>query len=153
MPLPAPAPSWITTSCFAADSAWTAAGIMPTRYSWSLTSFGIPIRTLVAPGAGRRSRSLGAHPARAARLPVTLLDHGTHKVGRTRPGAPQALRMGGRRHCPPPPVGTGEWSGQRDLNPRHQAWEACALPLSYARSRPRQGTSDQRAWVISHLLR
>ena len=25
------------------------------------------------------------------------------------------------------------WSGQRDSNPRHQAWEACTLPLSYAR--------------------
>ena len=28
-----------------------------------------------------------------------------------------------------------EMSGQRDLNPQHQAWEACTLPLSYARSR------------------
>src|ERR1700688_5038830 len=35
------------------------------------------------------------------------------------------------------PEGSYEWSGQRDLNPRHQAWEACALPLSYARSRHR----------------
>jgi hypothetical protein len=26
------------------------------------------------------------------------------------------------------------WSGQRDLNSRLQAWEACTLPLSYART-------------------
>ena len=26
-----------------------------------------------------------------------------------------------------------QWSGQRELNPRHSAWEADALPLSYAR--------------------
>lgn len=25
------------------------------------------------------------------------------------------------------------WSGRRDLNPRHFAWEANALPLSYTR--------------------
>ena len=25
------------------------------------------------------------------------------------------------------------WSGRRDLNPRHSAWEADALPLSYSR--------------------
>src|SRR6185295_8361406 len=29
----------------------------------------------------------------------------------------------------------GNWSGQRDLNPRPSAWEADTLPLSYARSR------------------
>jgi hypothetical protein len=27
-----------------------------------------------------------------------------------------------------------QWSGQRDLNSRLQAWEACTLPLSYARA-------------------
>ncbi len=27
------------------------------------------------------------------------------------------------------------WSGQRDLNSRLQAWEACTLPLSYARQK------------------
>ena len=26
------------------------------------------------------------------------------------------------------------WSGRRDLNPRPQPWQGCALPLSYARS-------------------
>lgn len=26
------------------------------------------------------------------------------------------------------------WSGRRDLNPRHSAWEADALPLSYSRT-------------------
>ncbi len=25
------------------------------------------------------------------------------------------------------------WSGRRDLNPRHQPWQGCALPLSYTR--------------------
>ena len=25
------------------------------------------------------------------------------------------------------------WSGRRDLNPRLQPWQGCALPLSYAR--------------------
>ena len=29
----------------------------------------------------------------------------------------------------------GSWSGQRDSNSRPQAWEACTLPLSYARFR------------------
>ena len=27
-----------------------------------------------------------------------------------------------------------KWSGKRDLNPRHQPWQGCALPLSYSRS-------------------
>jgi hypothetical protein len=26
------------------------------------------------------------------------------------------------------------WSGRRDVNPRHQPWQGCALPLSYARA-------------------
>ena len=26
-----------------------------------------------------------------------------------------------------------KWSGRRDLNPRPQPWQGCALPLSYAR--------------------
>ena len=25
------------------------------------------------------------------------------------------------------------WSGRRDSNPRHQPWQGCTLPLSYAR--------------------
>lgn len=28
-----------------------------------------------------------------------------------------------------------EWSGRRGSNPRHQAWEACVLPLNYSRTR------------------
>ena len=28
------------------------------------------------------------------------------------------------------------WSGRRDSNPRLQPWQGCALPLSYARSKP-----------------
>ena len=27
-----------------------------------------------------------------------------------------------------------KWSGKRDLNPRHQPWQGCTLPLSYSRS-------------------
>ena len=27
-----------------------------------------------------------------------------------------------------------QWSGKRDLNPQHQPWQGCALPLSYSRS-------------------
>ncbi len=30
------------------------------------------------------------------------------------------------------------WSGKRDLNPRPQPWQGCALPLSYSRSRLRR---------------
>ena len=26
-----------------------------------------------------------------------------------------------------------KWSGKRDLNPRHQPWQGCTLPLSYSR--------------------
>jgi hypothetical protein len=26
-----------------------------------------------------------------------------------------------------------DWSGRRGSNPRHQAWEACVLPLNYSR--------------------
>jgi hypothetical protein len=29
-----------------------------------------------------------------------------------------------------------KWSGKRDLNPRPQPWQGCALPLSYSRSTP-----------------
>ncbi len=30
-------------------------------------------------------------------------------------------------------TGVFEWSGRRDSDPRHQPWQGCALPLSYAR--------------------
>ena len=30
-------------------------------------------------------------------------------------------------------VSDWNWSGWRDSNPRHQPWQGCALPLSYAR--------------------
>ncbi len=45
------------------------------------------------------------------------------------------------------------WSGRRDLNPRHQPWQGCALPLSYARmggegyQRPRAAQAGSRGWV------
>ncbi len=31
-------------------------------------------------------------------------------------------------------TGTPAWSGRRDSNPRHPAWKAGTLPLSYSRS-------------------
>src|ERR1700688_349818 len=78
MPLPRPAPCCTSTSCRAVDSACTAAGIMPTRYSLYLTSFGTPIRTLFAPRLGgvgvprllgrRRVGSPGARPGGVAGL-------------------------------------------------------------------------------------
>ena len=41
------------------------------------------------------------------------------------------------------PAKLEKWSGRWDLNPRHLAWEASTLPLSYARSStvivPRRG--------------
>ena len=54
---PTPASFWITTSWPCATSSCTPIGVMATRYSWSLTSFGTPISTgptLVPcyPGAG-----------------------------------------------------------------------------------------------------
>ena len=53
-------------------------------------------------------------------------------------GIPSGVRtrvsaVRGRR--PGPLVdGDGNWSGRWDLNPRHSAWEADALPLNYART-------------------
>src|SRR5579863_432918 len=252
MPLPAPAPCCTSTSWRAEDSAWTAAGIMPTRYSLSLTSFGTPIRTLFAPrldlaggigrlgGVGVARGGVGGCLARTPRLPVLLglhldlaleegalgdrhprrgdvafdaaagadldalaaadvarhlagdphhlaVDRTGHRTAgddhhqRLDPdlavelagdlqlggaghlaldpgaggddgdrGAPRAARqVAGRRVARGGPGLTGgrvaakdwhgrvpvgwlgnevEWSGQRDSNPRHQAWEACTLP-------------------------
>src|SRR5579864_748564 len=85
MPLPTPAPCCTSTSCRADASACTAAGIIPTRYSLSLTSFGTPIRTLFAPRLGgvgvprlwgrRRVGSRGARPGGEARLQVLVALH------------------------------------------------------------------------------
>src|SRR5204862_1114921 len=36
-----------------------------------------------------------------------------------------------------------DWSGKRDLNPRPQPWQGCALPLSY--SRPNRLAKDSQA--------
>ncbi len=38
------------------------------------------------------------------------------------------------------------WSGRRDSNPRHSAWEADALPLSYSRLRC-GGVSVAQVWL------
>ncbi len=64
-----PAPSWTITSWPASTSAWTPAGIIPTRYSWFLTSFGMPIFTsgLLPPVSRPRS---SRRPLRAAALHV-----------------------------------------------------------------------------------
>ena len=40
----------------------------------------------------------------------------------------------------------GDWSGRRESNPRHQAWEACVLPLNYSRS-------DDTIRAIDELIR
>ena len=39
-------------------------------------------------------------------------------------------------HGDPPRRMERNWSGRRESNPRHQAWEACVLPLNYSRSGP-----------------
>ena len=36
------------------------------------------------------------------------------------------------------------WSGRRDLNPRPQPWQGCALPLSYTRIRKDSGARPNR---------
>jgi hypothetical protein len=68
------------------------------------------------------------------------------------PGAPlgadsleKRLHQLGRKLRGPAPAGAEPvwwgplrsiWSGKRDLNPRPQPWQGCALPLSYSRSTP-----------------
>ena len=37
------------------------------------------------------------------------------------------------------------WSGKRDLNPRPQPWQGCALPLSYSRSQLRRILAGREA--------
>src|SRR5690349_7424844 len=74
MPLPKPAPSCTITWCPAVTSAWTEAGVIPTRYSWFLTSVGIPISTLCFPRFGW-SLLVCALSLRAARLPALLSRH------------------------------------------------------------------------------
>src|SRR5262249_44539536 len=44
------------------------------------------------------------------------------------------LSLGGRKG----------WSGRRGSNPRHQAWEACVLPLNY--SRGADDLTSARSW-------
>ena len=62
------------------------------------------------------------------------------KYSRRIPGATSARgenrsRLEFRRRA----VGGGDWSGRRDSNPRHPAWKARALPLSYSRSSHSRG--------------
>ena len=48
-----------------------------------------------------------------------------------------------------------DWSGRWDLNPRPSAWEADALPLSYARSLPRiilGGLDHGQSCIFEQLL-
>src|SRR5581483_5270647 len=67
---------------------------------------------------------------RATRASISPLRRG----GGQEPGAggPAAEAKQGLRVDPQPL--SGVWSGKRDLNPRPQPWQGCALPLSYSRS-------------------
>ena len=49
-----------------------------------------------------------------------------------RPAAKPAKRVGNSRLAVRKAI-YGIWSGRRDLNPRPQPWQGCALPLSYVR--------------------
>lgn len=83
---------------------------------------------------------------------------------------PPRPRLGGARHSTYGRLGVPSryiytayriciyWSGRRDLNPRHSAWKAEALPLSYIRNLARvqgfeprpQGFGDPHATVTTH---
>ena len=45
----------------------------------------------------------------------------------------------------------GDWSGRRESNPRHQAWEACVLPLNYSRSSPSLAGLHGRSYDLIDL--
>src|SRR5579864_4746974 len=59
MPMPAPAPDSIKTWCPAVVSSRTPAGTRPTRYSWTLISFGTPIRMATPAVSSSGNASLG----------------------------------------------------------------------------------------------
>ncbi len=42
------------------------------------------------------------------------------------------------------------WSGRRDSNPRHQPWQGCALPLSYARI---LFSKSKEEWILQNNQR
>src|ERR1700730_11933577 len=44
----------------------------------------------------------------------------------------------------PAPVSAELWSGRRESNPRHTAWEAVVLPLNYARARKQDNRNARR---------
>src|SRR5579864_3014698 len=119
MPLPTPAPCCTSTSCRADTSACTAAGIMPTRYSLSLTSFGTPIRTLFAPrlgGAARLRVLVGLH------LDLTLEERalGDHHPRR---GDVSLDAAGG---ADLDALGGGDVAGHLAADPHHPAMERTA---------------------------
>ncbi len=50
--------------------------------------------------------------------------------------SPGTIRCAEKWHFPEDSIFREIWSGRRDLNPRPQPWQGCALPLSYTRSNP-----------------
>jgi hypothetical protein len=50
--------------------------------------------------------------------------------------SPGKIRCAEKWHFPEDSIFREIWSGRRDLNPRPQPWQGCALPLSYTRSNP-----------------
>ncbi len=76
------------------------------------------------------------------------------------------ILKGGRRLAPVAArIGRIGWSGQRDSNPRHQAWEACTLPTelcplggscgkkSNGEAQPGQGGVESRSRTLSRPRR
>ncbi len=94
--------------------------------SRSAGGFRAPLRpNTSAPGSCllRAARSTPRVPPRA-RLPIRSADPKRASRGPNRASAGK------------------KWSGRRDLNPRHPPWQGGALPLSYARVRPRAGLHE-----------
>src|SRR5215207_6966547 len=93
MPLPRPAPSCTITWCPAVTSAWTEAGVIPTRYSLFLTSVGMPISTLRFPRFGLSFLVSLSRPLGAPRLPALLPRH-LHPPLEERPPGDHHARRG-----------------------------------------------------------
>ena len=59
--------------------------------------------------------------------------HGSHTT--TSEGTTNEAQSGNATNQPCVLKAFRDWSGRRGSNPRHQAWEACVLPLNYSRPR------------------
>ena len=103
---------------------------------------------------GVHHHALSDAEAQAAHLLIML-----HSKPRKRPKtSPPRLKMGvadREKGSVRPPIGNNSrreiWSGQRDSNPRPSAWEADALPLSYARSNRSNGAGGGNRTRIEQL--